>query len=78
MYFQIMSITITASWNVFQVKRKKGCAICATFTSLIRIELTHPPPEGGALSTELQGLFKYIIAITKKQGLREKKESYII
>lgn len=24
-------------------------------TSLIRIELTHPPPEGGALSTELQG-----------------------
>ena len=25
------------------------------FTSLIRIELTHPPPEGGALSTELQG-----------------------
>ena len=37
---------------------KKDCqAIKASqsFHVLIRIELTHPPPEGGALSTELQG-----------------------
>ena len=37
---------------------KKDCQAIKTsqsFHVLIRIELTHPPPEGGALSTELQG-----------------------
>lgn len=36
-------------------KTVKPNKLHSLFTSLIRIELTHPPPEGGALSTELQG-----------------------
>ena len=35
-------------------KNEKSTDKSQCFTSLIRIELTHPPPEGGALSTELQ------------------------
>lgn len=33
---------------------KRDRIFCDLCTSLIRIELTHPPPEGGALSTELR------------------------